>query len=223
MVYFFLPRVVISPNSHYIRVYCFIVEQLHYLFIFVGLTKQNYSVMSKTISQATRFVAILFVVSILCGFFTSLHAQSKMSKESVGVYVGYSEEQVALYDAPNGKKIRTLSQDDYMFSVCDPKNGWWRICSNISPMEADEITVGSSVWIHYSQLSVDTRNYGGQTLSLYAEPSAKSKVVYSFNNELSLRPLEVKGKWCKVQTEDKKYTGWILEEWLCDNPVTNCC
>lgn len=223
MVYFFLPRVVISPNSHYILVYRFIVEQLHYLFIFVGLTKQNYSVMSKTIFQATRFVAVLFVVSILCGFSTILRAQSKTPKESVEVYIGSSEEQVALYDAPNGKKIRTLSQDDYMFSVCEPKNGWWRICSNISPMDADKITVGSSVWIHYSQLSVGTRNYGGQTLSLYAEPSARSKVVYSFNKELSLRPLEIKGKWCKVQTEDKKYTGWILEEWLCDNPVTNCC
>ncbi len=179
--------------------------------------------MNKTVLNVLLFVVLLLIVPWLRGVGMQVWAQSMNSKESIEVYTELSDEVVQLYDAPNGKKVRTLSQDDYIFSVCDSKNGWWRICTNISPMDADEITVGSSVWIHYSQLSVGTRNYGGQTLSLYAEPSARSKVVYSFNYELSLRPLEVRGKWCKVQTKDKKYTGWILGEWLCGNAVTNCC
>jgi hypothetical protein len=35
--------------------------------------------------------------------------------------------------------------------------------------------------------------------------------------------MEIKGDWVKVQTSDGKFTGWIEEEWLCGNALTNCC
>ena len=38
-----------------------------------------------------------------------------------------------------------------------------------------------------------------------------------------LRPMDIKGDWVKVKTIDGKYTGWIEEEWLCGNALTNCC
>jgi SH3-like domain-containing protein len=68
-----------------------------------------------------------------------------------------------------------------------------------------------------------TRNYGGQTLYLRKSPSASAPVVYKFKEEITLRPMEIKGDWVKVQTSDGKFTGWIEEEWLCGNALTNCC
>jgi hypothetical protein len=35
--------------------------------------------------------------------------------------------------------------------------------------------------------------------------------------------MDIKGDWVKVKTIDGKYTGWIEEEWLCGNSLTNCC
>ena len=109
-----------------------------------------------------------------------------------------------------------------MFSVCSPKNGWWRICSKINTGEASEIEVSAPTWVYYSELAVRTRNYGAQTLSLYAAASTTSKVLYTFSSELLLRPMEIHGGWCKVQTIDAKYTGWIQQRWLCGNAVTTC-
>ena len=68
-----------------------------------------------------------------------------------------------------------------------------------------------------------TRNYGGQTLYIRQSPSASAPVVYKFKKEIQLRPMDIKGEWVKVQTTDGKYTGWIEEEWLCGNSLTNCC
>lgn len=69
----------------------------------------------------------------------------------------------------------------------------------------------------------DTRNYGGQTLSLRQSPDAGSKVVFSFKEEMQLHPVGMKGDWVKVKTSDGKHEGWIETEWICDNPLTNCC
>ena len=41
--------------------------------------------------------------------------------------------------------------------------------------------------------------------------------------ELQLHPVGVTDGWIKVKTSDGKYTGWIEDEWICDNPLTNCC
>ena len=68
-----------------------------------------------------------------------------------------------------------------------------------------------------------TRNYGKQKLILRKSPNAKAAIVYSFTDEIMLRPMEIKGDWVKVKTTDGKYTGWIEIEWLCGNALTNCC
>lgn len=69
-------------------------------------------------------------------------AQNTNPKESIEVYVEPSDGAVLLYDAPKGKTVCTLEEKgEYMFSVCSPKNGWWRICSKINTGEASEIEV----------------------------------------------------------------------------------
>jgi SH3-like domain-containing protein len=130
-------------------------------------------------------------------------------------------------NAPNGKIVEKVSTSiDAMLLVETPVNGWWSIC-DASYYEPDgglyKLSGSrSGYYIHYSCIGVGTRNYGGQTLYLRATPSSRAKVVYSFKEELVLHPMDVKGDWVKVSTIDGKHTGWIQDDWLCGNPVTNC-
>lgn len=129
-------------------------------------------------------------------------------------------------NAPKGKVVDKIdTYGDFMLMVESPKNGWWRIKGGTyeSP-EGDQTKLKGSqtgYWIHNSVIGVGTRNYGGE--KLYLRQSPNGKIVYSFNEEIFLRPLEIKGDWVKVKTADGKHIGWIEEEWLCGNSVTNCC
>lgn len=132
-------------------------------------------------------------------------------------------------NTPKGKVVRGLTKEgEYMLRVCDETKGWWRICSNeisayLDDFEGEIVAHESgNSWIHYSVIAMSTRNYGGETLQLREHPSQKARTLYSFNEEIFLRPLKVKGDWVKVETVDKKQRGWIEVVWLCGNPLTNC-
>ncbi|MDO4692329.1 MAG: hypothetical protein Q4A64_05610 [Porphyromonadaceae bacterium] len=130
---------------------------------------------------------------------------------------------------PNGPVVRRLERGGaYMLVICDNQKGWWRIWSNrisayIDDFEGDIVAnPDGESWIHYSVIAASTRNYSGQTLSLRDQPSDQARAVYSFAEEIFLRPLEVQGEWVKAQTVDKKHQGWIRLEWLCGNALTTC-
>ncbi len=132
-------------------------------------------------------------------------------------------------NAPSGKIVAKIDHKNSPTFVLDsPKDGWWHIVGNSYEIaeEGTEVTLKGSktgYWIHHSVVAIATRNYGGETLKLRKRPSGKSAVTWSFKEETTLHPIEVSGTWVKVRTADGKHTGWIEEEWLCDNPLTNCC
>lgn len=140
--------------------------------------------------------------------------------------VDYDGPYTNIRNAPKGAIVsKVKTSEDAMFEVTSPRNGWWRIVGDSYdlPDREDIMLKGSSkgYWIHYSTIGIGTRNYGGQTLTLRSTPGGKA--VYSFKEEITLRPIDIKGGWVKVKTVDGKHTGWIEEEWLCGNPLTNCC
>ena len=149
--------------------------------------------------------------------------------QSIGVYLSDSKGPYTnIRNAPGGAIVDKLPvNEDFIFVVEEPRNGWWKIQDGVcEPMDGDAKKLKGSrngYWIHYSVIGVSTSNYGGERLSLRQSPSSKATVVYSFKEEILLRPLDAKGEWVKVKTKDGKLTGWIEMEWLCGNPVTNCC
>ena len=135
-----------------------------------------------------------------------------------------------ILNKPMGATAMTLSSEvAYMFSLTSPTDGWWKI-EEIWNAEDDEdptaVLTGSDTgeyWIHYSHLGLGTRNYGGQTLTLRAAPDENADVVFSFDTEVLVMPLDVQGDWVQVMIDGNYAVGWIEAEWLCDNPLTNCC
>lgn len=151
-----------------------------------------------------------------------------VNAQSIGVFTWDSKGKFTnVRNAPNGKIVdRIPTSEAAMIGVEKPTNGWWKIVGNDYDMGDFQGTLkGSSTgyWIHYSVLAMGTRNYGKEKLTLRKLPDAKSVVVYSFTEEILLRPIEIKDDWVKVKTTDGKYTGWIEIEWLCGNSLTNCC
>lgn len=130
-------------------------------------------------------------------------------------------------NAPNGKIVdRIPTSEAAMIGVEKPTDGWWKIVGDNYDTGDSQVKIKSSdtgCWIHYSVLALGTRNYDNQKLTLRKSPDEKSAVVYQFTDEILLRPMDIKGDWVKVKTIDGKYTGWIEEEWLCGNSLTNCC
>lgn len=129
---------------------------------------------------------------------------------------------------PSGKVVMKLPhQHEYMIELTNPRNGWWQLIDVENAEEAKEVKLKGSptgkYWIHHSVVCLGTRNYGGERWCLKASPAAKAKATFWFKEEILLHPLDVKGNWVKVVTHDKKHTGWIEMENLCDNPLTNCC
>ena len=134
--------------------------------------------------------------------------------------------------APKGAvKVKLNNKGEYepCFSLVDYKNGWWKIkyCGDATESPEGEKLCKKAIggYIHYSCVGIGTRNYGGQHIHLYATANHKSKVVYTIKEETIVRPVGVAfgGTWVKVKTADGKHEGWIQSEWLCSNPLTNCC
>ena len=152
------------------------------------------------------------------------------SAQTLDVYISDNSGQYTnIRNAPKGQVVCKLKLPDangIMFSVAKQVNGWWLISGDgyWNPETDTGKFTGSTTgyWIHNSVITVDTRNYSGQKLSLRSKPSARATVVYTFKDERALIPLDLKGNWVKVKTTDGKHTGWIEIEWLCGNSVTNC-
>ena len=135
-------------------------------------------------------------------------------------------------NAPNGTVVRALPEVDggYVVGLLKVKNNWWKIDPLIeiygSDVDDDHTLLEGSdtgYWVHYSVLGFGIS--GDPTNVIRKEPSMKAKplnIKASYLFDTGLRPLEIKGNWIKVVTTDKKYTGWMPIDRICDNPLTTC-
>lgn len=131
--------------------------------------------------------------------------------------------------SPGGNIISTLHYTPenfvYFITAYVAHNGWIKIDDLIRGMDSDIKLPSNVCWIHGSILSVDTRNYGGEIISVYAESDRSSIVINKIEKEMTgLTLLDLCGNWAEVEwTEDEMiFSGWIEIEWLCGNPLTNC-
>lgn len=163
-------------------------------------------------------LTILFVTAFTVG------AQEKM----LIAYL-YGDSSSYILNKPSGATVMTLPYDEpYMFSLSSPQDGWWKIHDlwNAADDEDPTSLAGSDTgeyWIHFSDLCLGSSNYGGQELHLRAAPHQDADIVFTFNQELILMPLDFEDDWVKVMVDGSDIVGWIENEWLCSNPLTNCC
>ena len=166
-------------------------------------------------------VLILFIL-----FVTALGATAQ---DTMSAMLMDADATTNIRNKPSGAVVMTLTTEKpYVFNLTTPQNGWWKILDYWNAEDDEDATTleGSDTgeyWIHFSVLSVDTRNYGGQELCLRDAPDENANVIFTFNQELSLMPMDIQDDWVKVKVNGYDIIGWIEAEWLCSNPLTNCC
>lgn len=127
---------------------------------------------------------------------------------------------------PGGKVVGQIPKPGtYSLTVFNPTNGWWQILNGVvfEDMEGEVIEFEGDVWVHGSVLGIGTRNYGGETLELRAEPREDAAVTGRITQaDVTVRPLDMTadGEWVKVNWNG--VIGWIDRYWLCSNPLTTC-
>ena len=150
------------------------------------------------------------------------------AQETLVAYFSGDAPMTNILNKPMGATVMQLPYDLIcVFSLTSPQDGWWMI-EEIWPVEEDEApsmtdSDTGEYWIHYTDLGLGTRNYGGQCLTLRAAPDEEAEVVFSFTQELELMPMDIQDGWVMVMVDGTDITGWIEAEWLCSNPLTNCC
>lgn len=126
---------------------------------------------------------------------------------------------------PNGNVLVPLEKnDEYMVHIVECKDGWFKI----DGVEAFENVIdipGQFGWIHNSVLEAGTRNYGGQAITVYENPTKSAKEVGVCSTETIVRFSKVYQNFALVTFKDakgNKIEGWMEITWLCGNPATNC-
>lgn len=80
-------------------------------------------------------------------------------------------------------------------------------------------------WLKGQNVGVDTRNYNGQPIDLYAGPGKKYEIVAKLEGEQQVPVLGCCDNWILVKGKGSKgttVTGWLEPEMQCANAVTNC-
>ena len=136
-------------------------------------------------------------------------------------------EPVDLYDAPDGKVIRHLTDNelDYDLRVKRAENGWAYVdySNNLLGAGSSE----GSAWVRCTSLYVLPAG-PVYTNYIYAEPTRASRRVATFDqakdnsSDIWWKVLEIRKGWVKIRTTHLGITGWIESRILCGSKGVDC-
>jgi len=132
-------------------------------------------------------------------------------------------------NSPNGEIVGQLFKDEdnpeYFITILEARDGWFRIDNVVNTPNGlgGSFNEAGECWMHGSVLGIDTRNYGGEVIPVFAYPNPETEHITSISQETyGLQVTDICGEWIKIQSKDKKIDGWVESRWLCGNPLTTC-
>lgn len=136
-------------------------------------------------------------------------------------------EPVDLYDAPDGKVVRHLTDKelDYDLRVKRAENGWAYVDYGNNLLGAGSSE--GSAWVRSTALYVLPAG-PVYTNYIYAEPTRASHRVATFNeaqdnsSDIWWKVLEIRKGWVKIRTTHLGITGWIEARILCGSEGVDC-
>lgn len=133
----------------------------------------------------------------------------------------------------NGSNVRSapsaqsqiINQVDNMTTVLHItgiQNGWFQVDRIYdAASEGGDVDVFKGLgWVHASIVGGD--GVGSNGTKLFQTATEKSKLLASIGVEKGIGLISCKGKWAYVQSRRDKLKGWVKNQTMCTNPLSNC-
>jgi hypothetical protein len=162
--------------------------------------------------KAIKFIFIIF--------FSCQVLDKNCSDINVRAFTHHFEKKLLIYNNPHGELMKTIDSDDeagWIVEIVSSKDDYFNI--NIKDLDLD------NVWVIKSSLSLNTRNYDGQSIMLYQGPTKKSSKAGVLDKEQTVMILDACKDWVYVKGENnngKEVRGWLEPDMQCGNPYTTC-
>jgi hypothetical protein len=156
-------------------------------------------------------MSIAFVAALGC-------QPEKCEEISVLAFTHVNSSQLTLYKSINGDVLKEIEPDEeagWITQIIKSQGDYYYV--NIQDLKLEG-------WVKKGSLSLNTRNYDGQEITLYEGANKSSKSVNSLQSEQTVTVLDACGKWAYVEGVGKggKIQGWLEPDMQCGNPYTTC-
>jgi len=99
--------------------------------------------------------------------------------------------------------------------------GEWILISVVDPI-AQKVDFSKEGWVYSSLLGVSSKGYNRTSVSLYSQPSFRSRVVGKIPPSTETNILGCSGKWLRVDSKQHHYKGWLEPKQQCAVAYTSC-
>jgi Bacterial SH3 domain len=99
--------------------------------------------------------------------------------------------------------------------------GKWILVSVIDPI-AQQVDFHQEGWVYSSLLGVSSKGYDLKSVSLYSQPSLRSRVIGKIPPNTDTNILGCSGKWLRVESKHHQLKGWLEPKQQCAAALTTC-
>ncbi len=141
-----------------------------------------------------------------------------------------AENPTNLRATPGGKivyKVPIDHRDYFTMTLIECKDGWFKIKGNLESVipEIPDMILSGDCWIHNSVIAATLFGSIDEPV-VREEPNENAKIITEMSDTYNIvvHFLDMKEDWVKISytKENNEIIGWIPNEWICCNPLTNC-
>lgn len=158
---------------------------------------------------------------LLIAIFNSCKTMNENCSEiKVRAFTHHFEEKLLIYKNQNGDLLSKIDPDEeagWIVEIVGVDGDYFKV--NIDDLDLN------NVWVLKKSLSLNTRNYDGQSIILYQDPTKKSGKVGLLDKEQTVMILDACKDWVYIKGESingKEVRGWLEPDMQCGNPYTTC-
>lgn len=161
---------------------------------------------------------LLFLFKLI--FLLSSCSPSSVVCENASVegFTHYNYDHLTIFKDTSGDTLKIIGPDE--------EAGWITLIKGTSEkyFKVDLVDLNiTNVWIDKGSVSLNTRNYNNEDITLYKEPITSSKKSGVLVVEQTVKILNVCNQWALVlgiDKDNKLVEGWLKPEMQCGSPYT---
>lgn len=161
---------------------------------------------------------ILHIIILFCS--CQVADEQQCSEVNMKAFTHHFEDKLSIYKNINGALLNEIDSDEeagWIVEIIGVNEDYFEI--NINDLNI------YGVWVLKPSLGLNTRNYDGQSISLYREPTKKSDEVARLDEEQTVMILDACKDWAYIKgksKDGKEVEGWLEPSMQCGNPYTTC-